>query len=296
MTDQRTILIAGATGNIGRAATVALARRGARVIMLGRSPNKLKVKADLVRSDLSDARIVFRDEDIDTLIIDFSEMESVRQAATEALNRYPRIDGLVLSVGAFLQSGPTVLPSGHEAMFATNVMGPFLFTELLLERLQESDGLVVHVIATFYKDIDWDDLENTRNHKPMTAFNRIKTLNRMIAGETARRHADLITSVAFDPAYVIDKSDPDLAGRWPSGMMGLFWRMMTVFFAKPPSVAGEPLAELMLAHPNSPSLNGALFKLDRRIEKPDRAMNDEIMGKRLWDELVRLTGLAQEQN
>ena len=73
MTDQQTILIAGATGNIGRAAAVALASRGARVVMLGRHPDKLKVKADLVRRDLSEARIVFRDEGIDTLIIDFSE-------------------------------------------------------------------------------------------------------------------------------------------------------------------------------------------------------------------------------
>jgi len=37
-----------------------------------------------------------------------------------------------------------------------------------------------------------------------------------------------------------------------------------------------------------------LFKLDKRIEKADKAMNDEILGKRLWDELVLLTGLKAE--
>jgi hypothetical protein len=36
--------------------------------------------------------------------------------------------------------------------------------------------------------------------------------------------------------------------------------------------------------------NGALFKLDNRVQKPDKAMNDEAIGNRLWDELVRLTG------
>ena len=38
------------------------------------------------------------------------------------------INGLVLSVGVLVQNGPNILPSGHEVMFATNVMGPFLFT------------------------------------------------------------------------------------------------------------------------------------------------------------------------
>jgi hypothetical protein len=98
--------------------------------------------------------------------------------------------------------------------------------------------------------------------------------------------------VAFHPTYVIDKSDPELAKRWPSGLVGLFWRLMTVFIAKPPAVAGEPIAELMLSHRDRSAINGALFKLDKRVEKPDKAMDDEVLGKRLWVELELLTGLT----
>jgi len=116
----------------------------------------------------------------------------------------------------------------------------------------------------------------------------------VIAGELARRYAGKISSVAFDPTYVIDKSDPDLDKRWPSGLVGFFWRMMTIFFAKPPAVAGEPIANLALSHQDRSGINGALFKLDKRIEKPDKAMNDEVLGKRLWNELVQLTGLTPE--
>jgi len=177
-------------------------------------------------------------------------------------------------------------------MFATNVMGPFLFTELLLKRMQQSDGLVLHVIAPFKKEIDWDDIESIRNHKPMTAFNRTKVFNRVIAGELARRYAGKISSVAFDPTYVIDKSDPELDKRWPSGITGFFWRMMTLLLAKPPAVAGGPIANLMLSHEDRSAINGALFKLDKRIAKPNRAMNDEVLGKKLWDELVLLTELT----
>ena len=71
-------------------------------------------------------------------------------------------------------------------MFATNVMGPFLFTQLLLERMQQSDGLVLHVIALFHKEIDWDDLGSIKNHKTGTAVDRTKTCNRVIAAELVR--------------------------------------------------------------------------------------------------------------
>ncbi len=164
-------------------------------------------------------------------------------------------------------------------------MGPFLFTQLLLDRMQQSDGLVLHVIAPFYKEINWDDLESIKSHK---------TYNRMIAAELARRYAGKISSVAFNPSFIIDKSDPELDKRWPSGFRGLFWRLMTVLFAMPPVTAGEPMADLMLSNQDRNAINGALFKLDKRVEKPDKAMNDKVLCKRLWDELVLLTGLTTE--
>lgn len=294
MTNNQTILITGATGNIGKAAAIALARRGARIVLLGRSPDKLKAKEDSIRVALSEAQIEYQDTDIATLVVDFSDMESVRLAAAEAMNRFPMINGLILSVGVLIQNGPKILPSGHEVMFATNVMGPFLFTQLLLGRMQQSDGLILHVIAPFYKEIDWDDLESIKNHKTGTAFNRTKTCNRVIAAELARRYAGKISSVAFNPTYVIDKTDPELKKRWPTGFMGFFWKVMTLLIAKPPAAAGEPIADLMLSHRNRSVINGALFKLNKRVKKPDKAMNDEVLGKRLWEDLDLLTGLTSE--
>ena len=294
MMTKQTILITGATGNIGGGAAVALAKRGANIVLLGRRLETLDTRADSIRAALSEARIEYQDADIETLVVDFSDMESVRPAAAEALNRFPEIHGLVLSAVVFIQNGPDILPSGHEVMFATNVMGPFLFTQLLLDRMQQSDGLVLHVIAPFYKEIDWDDLESIRNHRTGAAYNRTKTYNRMIAAELARRYAGKISSVAYNPSFIIDKSDPDLDKRWPSGFSGFYWRLLAALFAKHPATAGEPLADLMLSYRDRSAINGALFKLDKRIEKPDKAMNDEALCKRLWDELVLLTGLTNE--
>jgi NAD(P)-dependent dehydrogenase (short-subunit alcohol dehydrogenase family) len=297
MTNEQTILVAGATGSIGGGAAIALAKRGASVVLLGRKLETLEARADSIRAALSEAQIDYQDADIATLVIDFSDMESVRLAAKEAMNRFPMIHGLILSVAVTVQHGPNILPSGHEVIFATNVMGPFLFTQLLVERMQQSDGLVLHVIAPFYKEIDWDDLESIRNHKTETAANRTKTCNRMIAAELARRYAGKISSVAFDPSFIIDKTDPEVRKKWlTTGPAGFFWWMMAVFFAKPPAAAGEPIADLMLSYEDRSAINGALFKLDKRVKKPDKAMSDEVSGKRLWDELVLLTGPAAVNN
>jgi len=291
MKNKQTILIAGATGSIGAAAAISLVKGGARVVLLGRKLDKLNTKTHRIHTELCEAGINYCKNDIETLVIDFADMDSVRVAVVDALNRFPVINGLILSVGALIQKGPNIQPDGHEVMFATNVMGPFLFTQLLIRRLEQSEGLVLHVIASFSKKMDWDDIESVKRHRTMTAFDRTKTCNRIIAGELARRYAGRISSVAFNPTYVIDKSDPDLKNRWPKGFTGFLWRMMTIFVARSPSVVGEPIANLMLTIQDRSAINGTLFKLYKRIDKPDKAMNDKVVGKRLWDKLVQLTEL-----
>jgi hypothetical protein len=163
--------------------------------------------------------------------------------------------------------------------------------------------LVLHVINPSYEKIDWDDLESIKYHKTETAYERTKMMHRVIAAELARRYAGRISSVAFDPSksikqipvmFIIDKTDPELEKRWPTGYMGFFWKVLTLLFAKPPSVAGEPIADLMLSYKDRGEINGALFQLEKRIIKPDKAMNDEEMGQRLWDELMLITGLTSE--
>ena len=256
--DKQTILIAGATGNVGKGAALALAKRGANVVLLGRKLETLDAETDYIRVALSEANIESQESDIAELVVDFSDMDSVRQAAAEALQRFPTINGLVLSSVTLIQNGPNILPSGHEVMFATNVMGPFLFTQLMLERLQQSGGLVLHVIAPFNEELDWNDLESFKKHKTTSAYNKTKTCNRAIVGEIARRYAGEITSVAFNPTFIIDKSDPELKKRWPTGFMGFFWQVLSSLFAKTPMVVGEPIANLFFSYQNRAELNGAL--------------------------------------
>lgn len=284
-----TILIAGATGNIGLAAAAALLNRGRRVVLLGRDAGKLRVKIEQLGSRLSGPARAARGEMVEPLVVDFSDTKSVRRAATDALQRFPRIDGLVHSAGVFLQNGPSILPDGHEVMFAANVLGPFLLTQLLFDRLAKSGALVAHVIALFNAKLDWSDPESLAKHRPMEAFNRTKVYNRMIAAELARRHAGRVAHVAFDPTFVLDKSDPELASRWPKGLTGLVWRALGLLAAKPTAVAGEPLADLFTEHAHRAALNGALYRLARPVAERDAVMVDTESGAKLWDLLSAMT-------
>lgn len=286
--EKQTILIAGGTGNIGGGAAVSLAKRGSKAVILGHNPKNLESKATYFRNKLIDGEVKKKDIDIETMPIDFSDMKSVRQSAEDALRRFPKIHGIIFSVGTLIQNGPTILPDGHEVMFATNVLGPFLFTHLLTERLKQSHGLVLHVINPTYKKIDWDDIESIKNHKTGTAFERTKMMNRIFAGELARRYPNKISSIAFHPTFIIDRKDPELKKRWPKGFLGFAWKVLTIISAKPPEVAGEPIADLFLNYEDRSEINGAMFKLGKRVKKPDNVMHDVESGKRFWDELSKM--------
>ena len=289
MMSQQTILIAGGTGNIGGGAAVSLAKRGAKVVLLGHRLKHLETKEKYFYNILSEDGIKKNDIEIETLVIDFSDMQSVRNSAAEAMKRFPKINGIIFSVGTLVQNGPIILPDGHEVMFATNVLGPFLFTKLLNERLQQSNALILHVINPTYKKIDWDDLESIKNHKTTPAFERTKMMNRIFAGELARRYEGNISSIAFHPSFIIDKNDPELKKRWPKGFLGFAWKVLTILTAKPPRVAGEPIADLFLSYKDRNEINGAYFKRKRRIQKGDKVMDDVELGKRFWEELEKLT-------
>jgi NAD(P)-dependent dehydrogenase (short-subunit alcohol dehydrogenase family) len=80
MADRQTVLVAGANGNVGGGAAVALAGRGARVVLLGRKPDPLEARATAIRAALSERGI--EDTAIETLVVGLVEPIPVSELFT----------------------------------------------------------------------------------------------------------------------------------------------------------------------------------------------------------------------
>ena len=152
-----TVLVTGANAGIGRATALAVARTGARVVLLCRNPRKGKLALQELREASSNA-------DLHLVLADLGDFDAVRAAAEQVLTRFDRLDVLVNNAGhTFPRRELTA--SGVEATLAVNVLGPFLLTELLIPRLRESEpARIVNLAGMYYArgELELDDLEYAR--------------------------------------------------------------------------------------------------------------------------------------
>jgi len=126
----RVMLLTGATSGLGLAAAEALARAGATLILLGRDAAKTeRVRADLARRT--------RNDRLSAVIADMGDLDAVRSAAAEVLASHDALHVLAHNAGA-LHATRRYAPDGTEETVASQVLGPFLLTGLLLERLRAS--------------------------------------------------------------------------------------------------------------------------------------------------------------
>lgn len=119
------IVITGATSGLGKSAAKTFQRLGATVVIWGRNPEK----TERVARELG--------PNVDHVVGDMAELDDVRAAAQILLDRYPTIDTLIHNAGA-LSDERRENSDGIEVTFASQVLGPFLLTSLLLDRLKES--------------------------------------------------------------------------------------------------------------------------------------------------------------
>src|SRR5438132_13948087 len=153
----RTVLVTGASGGIGKATAVGLARLGARVGITGRDSTRAEAAAADIRAASDNAAV-------DAFAADLSLHTEVRRLAREVLDRYPRLDVLVNNVGGFW-THRHVTADGLEHTFALNHLAPFLLTNLLLDRLKATAPariLTVSSGAHTAGHIDFDDLQAQR--------------------------------------------------------------------------------------------------------------------------------------
>ena len=177
------ILVTGATSGIGEVTARELARQGAHVVILARNAAKAeKTRAALVAATSN--------ERIDVVLADLSDLTQVRRVAAELHQQYPRLDVLVNNAGLMFGAERELSAQGNEMTLATNHLGPFLLTSLLLDLLQRSPAArIVNVASMAYRfsKPTLDDIQSARSYSAVWEYGTTKLWNIMFTQELARR-------------------------------------------------------------------------------------------------------------
>jgi dehydrogenase/reductase SDR family protein 12 len=124
----RVVLVTGATSGLGLVTAERLVRCGAAVVLLGRDEEKTaRVRDEIAQRTGSDS--------VSTVIADMGDLAAVRRAATQIIDEHARLDVLIHNAGA-LSATRRLSPQGTELTVASQVVGPFLLTTLLLPLLR----------------------------------------------------------------------------------------------------------------------------------------------------------------
>ncbi|MCD8029405.1 MAG: SDR family NAD(P)-dependent oxidoreductase, partial [Bacteroides sp.] len=139
----KVMIVTGANSGLGFEATKELSRKGAKVVMACRNPQK----ADAAMQKIWDA---VPGADLDTMLLDLASQKSVADFAAQFLQKYDRLDVLVNNAG--IMAAPySVTVDGFENHFATNYLGHFALTARLFDLLEATPGArVVSVSSLAY--------------------------------------------------------------------------------------------------------------------------------------------------
>ena len=184
----RTALVTGASAGLGLETAKVLAARGATVVLACRDLAKAERAAARLRAEA-------RRESVRVVRVDLASLASVRQAANEIRSTYPHLDLLINNAGV-MQVPDQRTEDGFELTLATNHLGHFVFTGLVLDRLLATPGsriVTVSSIAHRRGVIHFDDLHSQRRYDPADAYAQSKLANLLFAYQL---HARLQTSGA----------------------------------------------------------------------------------------------------
>jgi retinol dehydrogenase 13 len=277
-------VITGATSGVGLEALKRLAMGGAHIVMVCRN----REKAERISRETK----VEWNVPVDIIIADFSCLDEVRNAAALILKNYPIIDVLINSAG--IHSTKRVYTAeGFEMVFCVNHLAPFLFTQLLIDRLKESaPSRIILVNSEGHRfnglnpeDINW----KKRHYTGLRGYGASKTAQLLTVWELADRlKGSKVTINALHPGDV--KTNIGNNNGW---LYKWFLHHVTWHFLKNPVISGEAIYYLA-SDPEMSDVSGRFFNLTID-EKPAAHALDRSMGKRIWELSMKMTGLSTEK-
>ena len=274
-------VVSGSTSGVGLSAVRRLARAGADIVLVCRN----REKGETVREELVSEHGV----GVDIVLADYTDLDTVRRAAEELLDRYPRIDVLVNSVGLH-STTRTVTRAGFESVFCVNHLGTFLVTCLLLDRMKQSaPSRIIHVNSEGHRfgGLDLDDLDWRRRwYKGLKSYGASKVAQLLTTWEFADRlDGSGVTINAMHPGDVRTNIGNN------NGRLYRWWlHHVTWLFLKDPVISGEALYYLAAA-PEMAEISGRFFHLTID-EKPEKRSLDRELGRKVWEKSLELVGLS----
>jgi NAD(P)-dependent dehydrogenase (short-subunit alcohol dehydrogenase family) len=267
-----------------------LARKGAEVILPARTEAKAQDAVRRIQAEVSGARLK-------PAILDLADLSSVKRFAAEVGDG--PLDLLINNAGVMALPQRELTVDGFERQFATNFLGPFALTALLLPAVLRTPGSRVVTVASTasnYGKIDFDNLQSERVYKPMFGtYSQSKLADLMFAIELQRRLSaagSTTISTAAHPGYAVTNLQHD--------DLSLGLKLATTLL--------KPVLSQDAAHGALPTLFAAVapeaqpggyygpdgfqeLKGSPAAAKIPPAAKDQAVAERLWSEAEKLTGV-----
>jgi NAD(P)-dependent dehydrogenase (short-subunit alcohol dehydrogenase family) len=281
----KTVVVTGGNSGIGFETAAALASMGARVLITARNADKGRAAVASITQRLQG------EGQVQLVVFDLADLVSVRRGAAEILDQTPRLDVLVNNAGLVLTERAETV-DGYEATFAINHLGPFLLTNLLLDRMTESaPSRIVNVASTAHnaarKGIPFDDLQSTHGYRGMRVYGQSKLANILFTLELSRRFGDKgITANSLHPGTVRTGYGGDGDAR---GLLAFGIKIASPFFLSP--AKGARTSVYLASSPEVDGVSGKYF-VKCKPRSPRRWARDSEAGRQLWQVSEDLVGLA----
>ncbi|HKY93468.1 MAG TPA: oxidoreductase [Nevskiaceae bacterium] len=204
----KTALVTGSNTGIGLATVRALARKGARVLLACRNPQKGTDALARLRTEVPDC-------DAALIVLDLARLASVRVAADAVLAQTDRLDLLINNAGLMMPPFSRT-EDGFELQFGTNVLGHFALTGHLLpllERTSQARVVWLSSLTHWTARIDFANLNAEKGYKDSREYGQSKLANLMLAYEMDRRlkrTGGTTLSVAAHPGFTRSELTRDL--------------------------------------------------------------------------------------
>lgn len=272
-----TIVLTGASAGIGAAAAIELTKQGCSVLAVGRSASKLAAVHGQMLAAAPPGLAV-----PEPITADFSSLAEVRRLAEVVLERCPRIDVLANNAG-LIASRRQQSADGYEMTFAVNHLAPFLLTNLLIERLEESGGRVITTssAANYGGRIHEDNLQLKRWGR-WKAYCQSKLANILFTAELARRTN--LPATCYHPGLVRSHF-----GR--GSILSLAFQVARPF-TRTPAQGADTL--VWLATDPEGGAPTATYYTDRHPAVPNTSAQDPDLAGRLWVASAAMVGLPVE--